>query len=115
MSTDDDTGKKKQRSIEISKAVQKELEALPAEKRNQFLVALEQLSWDLEVGLPIAYLGTVGKGVAELKINGSPAYRLVYTTKFTGKVIVLAARSKSKQGMDLELIEVSASRLKSYS
>jgi len=104
----------KQRSYEISKQVRKELGDIPESIRDQFLVALENISWGLESGLTVAYLKAVGKGVAELKINGRPAYRLVYTTKFPSKLVVLAARSKTCEGQDKKLIEVAASRLKDY-
>jgi phage-related protein len=114
--TSDNQPPKKQRYFEISKAVRKELESLPASVRNQFLVALEQISWGLNPGLIVAPLSnTVGKGILELKINGKPAYRLVYTLNFPGKVVVLAARPKTTNGVDKQLVEVAASRLKSYS
>lgn len=107
---------KKQRKFDISKAVRKELADLPASVRDQFLVALENISWGLDPGLTVAPLSTtVGKGILELKINGRPAYRLIYTLKFQGKVVVLAARIKTTNGVDKQLIEVAASRLKTYS
>jgi hypothetical protein len=34
---------------------------------------------------------------------------------FPGKVVVLAARPKTTNGVDKQLVEVAASRLKSYS
>lgn len=104
----------KQRSYDIGKAVLKELEALPEWVRDQFLVALENISWGLPPGLTVASLSAAGRGVMELKINGRPAYRLVYTLKVPGKVVVLAARPKTCNGPDRQLIEVAASRLKSY-
>lgn len=105
---------KKQRKQVISDAVLKEYQDLPKEIRNQFLFAQEQISWGLTPELKVAPLGVVGKGVLELKINGRPAYRLVYTLEFKGEVIVLAARRKTCNGPDKKLIEVAASRLKSY-
>lgn len=105
---------RKQRLFEISKQVHKELTKLPEKIRDQFLVALENISWGLDPGLTVDSLPPVGKGVAELKINGRPAYRLVFTTKFAGKVVVLAARSKTSEGPDQQLIEVAKMRLKEY-
>lgn len=114
MTSESGTSKQRKRTYEISKPVRKELADLPDSRRDQFLVALENISWGLDPGLNVAHLSTAGKGVLELKINGSPAYRLVYTLKFEGKVVVLAARAKTSEGQDKQLLEVSASRLKSY-
>lgn len=109
--------KKTPRAIEFaSKQTEKEFEEdLPKTIGKQFAVAMEQLSWDLEPGLTVSTLSAAGKGVLELKINGRPAWRLVYTLKFEGKLVVLAARRKTTNGPDRQLIEVAASRLKSYS
>lgn len=101
----------KQRSYEISNAVLKELEKLPEEIRDSFLLDIERLSLGLAPMLAVAPLRDV---ILELKINGSPAYRLLYTLKIAGKMIVLAARSKTKNGPDKQLIEVATSRLKDY-
>lgn len=103
---------KRVRSIEIGKQAKKELQSLPEPIRNQFLVALENVSWGLDPGLRVTHLTTVDKGVIELKINGRPAYRLIYTVKLPGKVVVLVARSKTTEGQDKKLLEVAASRLK---
>lgn len=110
-------GKKRRqhRTVEFSnKAASKELEDFPESIRDQFLVSLESISWDLEPGLQVAPLSSVAKGVLELKKNGSPAYRLVYTMKFPGKVVVLAARPKTCNGVDKQLIAIAAARLKAY-
>lgn len=107
--------KRQQRTVEFSnKAASKELGDFPESIRDQFLVSLESLSWDLEPGLQVAPLSSVAKGVLELKRNGSPAYRLVYTMKFPGKVVVLAARPKTCNGVDRQLIAIAAARLKAY-
>jgi len=114
MSTTDTDSPNKPRFIEINKAVHKELADLPKTIRDQFLVALEAISWGLAPTLKSSPLNkTVGAGVWELKINGSPAYRLVYTLNFTGVVVVLAARRKTTNGVDKQLVEVAASRLSS--
>lgn len=103
-----------EREVVIDKAVQKEFKDLPEAVRDQFLVALERLRLGLDPGMPIAHLGTVGKGVCELKRNGSPAYRLIYTLKFQGKVVVLAARPKTTNGADKVLQAAAGARLKAY-
>ena len=103
---------KKERSIEIGKPAKKELASLPESTRNQFLVALENLKWGLDTGLKVTHLTTVGPGVIELKINGSPAYRLICSVKNPSKIVVLVARPKTKNGKDKKLLEVAALRLK---
>ena len=50
--------------------------------------------------LPIVPLASVGKGVYELKINGSPAYRCVYVAKYKDRVVVLGAFTKTTNGTD---------------
>lgn len=110
----DEVTSEQPRSCEISKQVFKELEALPPSIRGQFLVAIERLQNGFDPGLPISYLTSVDKGVAELKINGRPAHRLVYTTKFAGKLVILAARPKTCQGQDQSLVDVARKRLKAY-
>lgn len=109
---------KKPRVVKLSnKATHKELSEFPESVRDQFLVGIENLTWGLDPGpgLTVAPLSAVGKGVLELKKNGSPAFRLVYTLKFPGLLVVLAARPKTTNGVDKQLIEVAASRLKLYS
>lgn len=96
------------------RAAERELADFPQNIRNRFLFALEQVSLGLQPVLPVRPLQAVGPGVVELKINGSPAYRLVYTLKFDGYVVVLAARRKTTNGPDKQLIEVTASRLKDW-
>lgn len=90
------------------------MKSLPEVVRDQFLMNLELLSVGLDLEIPIDHLSEIEPGVIELKINGSPAYRLVYSTKFTGKLVVLAARPKTTEGRDKKLIEAVTSRLKAY-
>lgn len=90
----------------------KEMEEVPVGIRKRFLVAIEQLSWGLSPGETVRQLSAVGNGVAEVKINGHPAYRLVFTTQVKGKVLVLAVRAKTSNGTDRTLIEVARKRLK---
>lgn len=50
----------------------------------------------------------------ELIINGSPAYRVVYTLQLKGKLVVLAARIKTCEGQDDTLVDVAVKRRKGY-
>lgn len=115
MTTESSSRKRaKPRTIDIPRPVKREMEELPDGIRKRFLVALERMSWEFEPGEPVGPLGAAGKGVAELKINGHPAYRLVFTTQVKGKVLVLAARAKTCQGPDRKLIAAAAKRLKMH-
>jgi phage-related protein len=107
--------KSKQLDVVISKPVKKELADLPEKIRDQFLVNILMLSSGVEPDLKLSHLSAVGPGVIELKINGSPAYRLVYTTKFKGELVILAARAKTAEGTDRQLLETVTSRLKRQS
>lgn len=100
--------------IIIGKAVLKEMKELPDGVRDRFLVDLVMISKGMEPCLQIQHLKAAGDGVMELKINGSPAYRLVYTAKFLGKIVVLAARAKTAQGTDKTLIDVARKRFQDH-
>jgi phage-related protein len=62
--------------------------------------------------LPIEYLGSVGSGVIELKINGRPAFRCVYIAKYMDTVFVLHSFTKTTNGVDRQAIKVAEQRLK---
>ncbi len=66
----------------------------------------------LRGGLPITFLDGIGSGVVELKINGSPAYRCVYVTKYMNAVIVLHSFEKTANGTDRQAMKVVTQRLK---
>jgi phage-related protein len=100
--------------VVIPRAVLQELKDLPEPVRNQFLVNLEMVRVGLDPDLSLEHLTSVGQGVIELKINGRPAFRLVYTTKIPGKILVVAARAKTANGVDRKLIGTVKRRLKSY-
>lgn len=114
-STDSDSSTRSARTLHFSPAVRREVADLPEGIRDQFLFSLEQVSHGSAPSLPVRALqGKEAKGILELKINGRPAYRLLYTLMFSGFVVVLAARIKTKNGTDQQLIEVAASRLKDF-
>lgn len=117
-STDSDSSTRSTRStrtVYFSPAVRREVADLSESIRDQFLASLEKVSHGVDPFLPVRALqGKEAKGILELKINGRPAYRLLYTLTFSGFVVVLAARIKTKNGKDQQLIEVAASRLKDF-
>jgi len=92
--------------------VEKNLRDLPEWVGMQFMVELESIASGHAPSLAIDHLTSVGKGVVELKINGRPAYRCVYTTKIPGKIMILHAFKKTKNGPDVHNCEVAKQRLK---
>ncbi len=55
---------------------------------------------------------TIGAGVIELKQNGSPAFRVVYCAKYQNIVYVLAAFTKTTNGVDRPAMRTVAERYK---
>jgi len=92
--------------------VEKELKSLPIDKALAFLHSLKLVAAGIEPELKIEHLKSVAPGVIELKINGSPAYRCVYTTKSPGKVIVLRVFKKTTNGPARKDLDVVEKRLK---
>ena len=102
--------------IEIAnKQVEKCLRGLPQYAGMQFMVELDSVSKGNPHSLEIEHLTSVGRGVIELKINGNPGpgYRCVYTTKIPGKIVILHAFKKTKNGPDVHNCNVAKQRLKS--
>lgn len=104
--------KAKRGQLVLSKAVQKELADIPEKKRNQFLFNLEMALAGMEPGMAHEKLKAAGDGVIELKINGRPAYRCMYTRRKNGDVVVLHATEKTAQGQDKQLVKTTSQRLK---
>lgn len=100
------------RQIIIGKAQQKALAGFPESIRNKFLVNLEMVQLGLEPAMEYEKLQAAGKGVIELKIQGSPAYRCMYVVRKNGDVVVLHATRKTTQGQDRQLVATTAERLK---
>lgn len=96
-----------------SKAAKKALKALPDKIQIQFLQNLEMIRYGLTPELKIEHLESIGSGVIELKINGSPAYRCIYYNKLPGKVVVLHAAKKTTNGTDSKILKLAEKRLKS--
>lgn len=56
---------------------------------------------------------SVGKGVSELRINYGPGYRVYYTVRKDGTVVILlGGGTKKRQGKDIEAAQFQSSRLK---
>lgn len=76
----------------------KKLESLPLKVKEQFVFAIIQLC-NGQTPAGVKSLQGLGQGVKEIRKNGRPAYRCVYTIK-NGKVHVLHVFVKSSDGTD---------------
>jgi len=92
--------------------VKKEINSIPQGKALSFLHNLALIASGIEPEIQIEHLKAVAPGVIELKINGSPGYRCVYTTKSPGKVIVLRVFKKTTNGPARKDLDVVKQRLK---
>lgn len=117
MSTKNDNNqldtKKRQLDVVMERAVEREFQSLPESVRDQFSNSIHAVASGCTPFLRINHL-QLKKGLIaiELKINGSPGYRCVYTTKIEGKIHVVYAREKTANGTDKQLIETVTKRLK---
>ena len=73
----------------MSDAAEREYKALPQEVMSEFGISLRAIQVDKKPFLNIKTLDSIGKGVIELIINGSPAYRCIYIAKYMDTVVVL--------------------------
>lgn len=108
------TAKKSQpvREFVFHGSAQNDLSDLPESIRDRFSVALTAVQHGLEPTIAFRHLHvSKGKSAIELKINGRPAYRVVYTTKRSGKVDVVYAGKKTAQGTDTAMMETVEKRL----
>lgn len=97
--------------LRASEAVKKELLEAPVDIRERFITNLALLSIGKELVLEAKKLKSIGDKVFELKINGSPAWRLVYTV-YENNIFILCLRKKTAQGKDKALISLAKKRLK---
>ena len=93
-------------------AAEREYKELPSSVQDDFGKAIRRIQYHEKPILPVTHLNSIGSGVMELKINGSPAYRCVYVTKYMGAVIVLHSFVKTTNGVDRKAMTVAESRLK---
>ncbi len=96
----------------VSDSAEREYKDLPDEVQDEFGKNLRIIQFEQDPVLPIEYLGSVGSGVIELKINGSPAFRCVYIAKYMDTVFVLHSFTKTTNGVDRQAIKVAEQRLK---
>lgn len=103
------------REIIVTDAARRAFKKLPKDIQEDFAKALQDVAEGRRPGMefkPLSNLGKGIKGVIELIINGSPAYRSIYVAKFEGKVHLLHAFTKTTNGVDKPAMEVVVKRYK---
>ena len=100
------------RTVEFfSKAAEKDFYKVPP--REVIITFITQLETKLAVNQdPTILFTNLGDGLIELKVNGSPAYRCVYTMKKPGKVVVLHTFAKTTNGPDVKNVQLAKKRAK---
>lgn len=97
----------------INDAAEREYKKLPPKIQDEFGKDLRRIQFGESPYLAIEHLSaSVGIGSVELKVNGSPAYRCVYITKYLDAVIVLHSFIKTTNGVDVKAMKVAKDRLK---
>ncbi len=96
----------------VSDAAEREYKDFPKEIQQQFGTSLRAIQDDKKPFLPIQPLSSIGAGIIELKINGSPAFRCVYIAKFLDAVFVLHSFEKTTNGVDRKAMKIIEQRYK---
>jgi len=96
----------------VNEAAKREYMDLPAGIQDTFGKDLRLIQFMEEPLSPINYLKGIDVGVIELKINGRPAYRCVYVTKYMSTVFVLHSFVKTTNGVDRPAMKLAEARLK---
>lgn len=96
----------------VNDAAEREYKDLPNDIQDEFGKDLRRIQYGQNPELTIEHLNSVGAGIVELKINGSPAFRCVYVTKYLNTVIVLYSFTKTTNGVDRPAMKLAEQRLK---
>jgi phage-related protein len=99
----------------VSDAALKAFKKLPRNIQERTLKALQDVMNGRTPSMPFKPLKNLGKnikGVMELVVNGSPAYRVVYVAKYNNTVYLLHAFTKTTDGVDKPAMEVVVNRYK---
>ncbi|MGK0271317.1 MAG: phage-related protein [Cocleimonas sp.] len=99
----------------VSDAALKAFNKLPRNIKERTLKALQDVMDGRTPSMPFKPLKNLGKnikGVMELVVNGSPAYRVVYVAKHNDTVYLLHAFTKTTNGVDKPAMEVVVNRYK---
>ena len=96
----------------VSEAAEREYKQLPESIQDEFGKDLRRIQYGQDPELKVEHLNSIGAGVVELKINGSPAFRCIYVAKYLDAVVVLHSFTKTTNGVDRQAMKVAQQRLK---
>ncbi len=96
----------------VSDAAEDEYKTLPKEIVPEFGTSLRAIQENKRPFLTVKHLKSIGAGVIELVINGSPAHRCIYITKHLDTVIVLHSFKKTTNGVDKQAMKTTTQRYK---
>ena len=96
----------------VNEGAEREYKKLPKDIQQEFGVSLRAIQENKKPFLPIKPLKSIGAGVIELKINGSPAFRCVYIAKFMDTVIILHSFEKKTNQVDRQAMRTLKQRYK---
>lgn len=97
----------------ISNAAEREFKKdLPKEHQESFVKAIQDVLEGRRPSMAFKPLKTVGKGVIELIINGSPAFRVLYVAKYNDILYILHSFTKTTEGVHLPAMKVAKKRYK---
>lgn len=106
------TRKPRHISFYPEKPVLKEMSKLPTRERDRFLLNLQLKAANQDLTCDSSPLSSLGHGVYELCINGSPAWRCIYYTGLAGQLVVMHVCEKTTNGQDRQIKNVVGKRLK---
>ena len=89
----------------VNDAAEREYKDFPKEIQQQFGTNLRAIQDGKKPFLPIQTLESIGAGIIELKINGSPAFKCVYLAKFLNTVVVLHSFEKTTNSVDRQAMK----------
>jgi len=96
----------------VNDAAAREYKALPKDVQQEFGTSLRAVQDDKKPFLITRSLKSIGAGVIELKINGSPAFRCVYIAKFLNTIFVLHSFEKTTNHVDKQAMKTVEKRHK---
>lgn len=96
----------------VSAAAEREYKDLPADVQDDFGKDLRRIQFNEATKLEVRQFKGFDVAIKELKIDGSPAYRCVYVTKYLDALIVLHSFIKTTNGVDKQAMKVVELRLK---
>ena len=96
----------------VNEAATRDYKDLPGWVQDEFGKDLMRVQYSADPELAIKQLTSVGAGVIELIINGSPAYRCIYIAKYADTIFVLHSFVKTTNRTDRHAMTVAEDRLK---